>query len=327
MQIDFTVPVIDNYGDMGFALNLALNLLHEDENFTRYLYSEDESLFKNMLGDEQNNQLIYRNLSEYKNSNKYSIRCNFFAYPIEEDANVKLILNFDYLQFHRKKSTLKPGIESIHGSISSIGETKIIHIVPSVLKEWGWIVVEVDSRVCPLNQTFVGANQCVRPDHTTIIEDRHVGLPLQTYDLALFCYPSTLPTIKDILHEPGLKWKKIFYANDSFVSLKEFSKTLAQSEKLIIRGENSLVLAMALWKPFLWDVYRENFCSFLQDFIDREWVDWIETFAISKDECERSEIVKKFIEKKFEKKEFEKLSVYILGHSLTEYTKKILSDL
>lgn len=49
MQIDFTVPVIDNYGDMGSALSLALGLLEKDAELTIFFYSEDKELFNKML--------------------------------------------------------------------------------------------------------------------------------------------------------------------------------------------------------------------------------------------------------------------------------------
>ena len=44
--IDFYVSVIDNYGDMGFALNLALSLYKKYPNLTIRFFSDDENLFQ-----------------------------------------------------------------------------------------------------------------------------------------------------------------------------------------------------------------------------------------------------------------------------------------
>lgn len=134
MQIDFTVPVIDNFGDVGFALTLALGLLKQNGKLRINFYSQDESLFKKMLGVDDL-RISYRSLEDYEAAEKSVVRCNFFAYPIREHEGVRLVLNFDYFQIHSHGGTFDPGIASLHETVSHIGKTKVFHIVPSPLAE------------------------------------------------------------------------------------------------------------------------------------------------------------------------------------------------
>ena len=105
MQIDFTVPVIDNFGDMGFALSLARSMLARDASLSIRFYSEDAALFQKMLGSACPERLVYAPLNSWATSERGPIRCNFFGYRINEAELVnerypEIILNFDYLQFH-----------------------------------------------------------------------------------------------------------------------------------------------------------------------------------------------------------------------------------
>jgi hypothetical protein len=48
-KIDFTAPVIDNYGDMGFAVHLACLFVREFPTIHIRFWTEDEELFKKIL--------------------------------------------------------------------------------------------------------------------------------------------------------------------------------------------------------------------------------------------------------------------------------------
>ena len=75
--IDFTVPVIDNFGDMGVSLSLALEILSQYPNLKIRFFSEDENLFKKLIGRDHplmrswhqeyriGERLSYHTLSEY----------------------------------------------------------------------------------------------------------------------------------------------------------------------------------------------------------------------------------------------------------------------
>lgn len=139
------MPVIDNFGDMGFALSLAVSLLEKRPDLHIRFFSENRELFKKMLGENALENLGYFELSEWKNMEHSEIRLNFFGYKIrEEDAaygNPKRVLNFDYLQFHRDRGAADPGIASIHGVRYSVGSMDVTHIVPSPLAEGAGVVV------------------------------------------------------------------------------------------------------------------------------------------------------------------------------------------
>lgn len=106
MRIDFTVPVIDNFGDMGFALSLALSMTSRNPDVSVRFYSEDRELFEKMLGHENPQRIEYCALRDWKGETSSELRFNFFAYPLRENdleraKNLRKILNFDYLQFHK----------------------------------------------------------------------------------------------------------------------------------------------------------------------------------------------------------------------------------
>ncbi len=139
MQMDFTVPVIDNFGDMGFALSLAICLMQKYPDLTIHFWSEDRDLFDRMLGSESFPSLQYHKLDDWEASQHSEIRCNFFGLKINEEtlqnAFPHTILNFDYLQFHKDRGYQNPGVASLHKTTYTVGQSTVIHLVPSILEE------------------------------------------------------------------------------------------------------------------------------------------------------------------------------------------------
>ena len=98
--IDFTVPVIDNFGDMGFALSLALDMLVKYPEIHIRFWSENAELFEKLLGRKheilvnwyEKNRILER--LEYCELDAYSLsntpqspwRYNFFGYKIPLDG-------------------------------------------------------------------------------------------------------------------------------------------------------------------------------------------------------------------------------------------------
>ncbi|MFZ4461184.1 MAG: elongation factor P maturation arginine rhamnosyltransferase EarP [Patescibacteria group bacterium] len=107
MQMDFTVPIIDNFGDMGFALSLAVSMMEKHPDLTIRFWSEDEALFERMLAEKAFPRLSYHVLSDWSTSDHSEIRCNFFGLKLIESelqaTYPHMILNFDYLQFHKDR--------------------------------------------------------------------------------------------------------------------------------------------------------------------------------------------------------------------------------
>jgi hypothetical protein len=149
--VDFTVPVIDNFGDMGFALTLGISLLDRHPELRIRFFSENPELFEKMLGGNVLDRLSYFSLETWGASERSVVRFNFFGFKIREEElagneNPKVILNFDYLQFHRGTGPADPGIASLHGTEYEIGGKNIVHWVPSPLSEGGGVVVQRHSK-------------------------------------------------------------------------------------------------------------------------------------------------------------------------------------
>lgn len=165
---------------------------------------------------------------------------------------------------------------------------------------------------------------------------------MEVYDLAVFCYAPSRTAVEKALK--GSEIKAISFGNEisgikevvPFLPISQFTDVLNQSRKLIVRGENSLAIAMALGKPFLWDIYREkngahiektmDFCKFLKPFLDAEWIEQIRIFATSEDGWERMAAIQKFLSKSDGIEGFKRLSETIRQHSLTEYVTNFLSE-
>lgn len=268
LSVDFTVPVIDNFGDMGFALSLAVSLLERHARLHIRFYSENRELFGNMLGGEIPERLSYFLLDTWKDSKRSELRCNFFGLKLLENEligheNPKRILNFDYLQFHRGTGPSDPGIGSLHGTEYEIGGTSVTHIVPSPLPEGGGVVVPRFAESL---------------DRAKFLKNSGLSDELRHRKwCSVFVYPETLERVLRCTERypdwvffvsgtEGSSHENIVYL--PFLTLETHSKFLGLCDANIVRGENSLVSAMLAGKPFLWDIYREKNGAHLEKMAD-----------------------------------------------------------
>lgn len=257
--LDFTVPVIDNFGDMGFALSLAVSLLEKMPSTRVRFFSENRELFGKMVGNSKSERLEYHELSTWTEVEHSEIRLNFFGYKIHESdmdgrSFPRKVLNFDYLQFHRHGGATDPGIASIHGMRYPAGSMEVVHLVPSPLTEGGGVVVPSDTK-----------------SHSKDSYAESFGLPSEITTskwCSVFTYPKALERILEVAPEYP-EWTFLLCGNISgnlpknavsipFLSLSGYSSLLHTCDTNIVRGENSLIGAMLAGKPFLWDIYRES---------------------------------------------------------------------
>jgi hypothetical protein len=134
--IDFYVSVIDNYGDMGFAVNLALSLHEKYPNLRIRFFSDDFVLFQKFFRVSVPEWMEYTPLDVLESENPPAPSVfiyNFFdrslpktylaRFPYE-----KTIVSFSYFLLHT-------GLESLHGTIYVLesGYDTVIHFVPSLL--------------------------------------------------------------------------------------------------------------------------------------------------------------------------------------------------
>ncbi len=135
-SIDFYVSVIDNYGDMGFAVNLAETLHARYPSITFRFFSDNESLFQVFFPEQTPAWIGYYSLEALTREGApipSSLIFSFFDYKIPKKYLAqfpfpKTIVVFSYFVLHQ-------GLESLHGTKYTLenGHDTIIHFVPSLL--------------------------------------------------------------------------------------------------------------------------------------------------------------------------------------------------
>lgn len=142
--IDFYVSVIDNYGDMGFAVNLALSLHEKHPDMIIRFFSDDRGLFQKFFGEINPEWVEYRSLDTLSQENlpaPAKLICSFFDYPLPKAylakfSYPKTIVVFSYFLLHK-------GLESLHGTtyLLESGYDTVIHFVPSLLPGGGGVII------------------------------------------------------------------------------------------------------------------------------------------------------------------------------------------
>jgi hypothetical protein len=257
-KIDFTVPIIDNYGDMGFAVHLACLFMREFHTIHIRFWTEDEELFRKILPHFWEQNIHFHQLHNFETEKeKNAFRCNFFWYRITDISlsGCQTCINFDYLQFASKKT--EKAIESLHLTTYTQVGTKIVHFIPTLSQFWGGVL-----------EPLVGQNS-----NKQITESKR-------NITGIFVYPETLlrllPILSNFPEQHFLLFgitenqKQDFFKNQTtvqqnknieiipFCDLVQFEEILQTCNRCFIRGENSLMLALHKRIPFLWDIYKES---------------------------------------------------------------------
>ena len=142
--IDFYVSVIDNYGDMGFALNFAFSVHIKYPNLKIRFFSDDEVLFQEFIKGRDIAWLEYYSLDSIGGASEIvpsELICSFFDYRIPKEYLAgfpfpKTIVVFSYFLLHK-------GLESLHRTryVLESGYDTVIHFVPSLLSGGGGVIV------------------------------------------------------------------------------------------------------------------------------------------------------------------------------------------
>ncbi len=130
--LDFLVTVIDNFGDTGFALDLAESVLSERPDWNVRFFSDDRGLFDRLTDGRTHTKVSYFELSEYENSEPSASVISFFDRRLPEARFAKFphpkkILQLSYLRFD-------PGVPSMNGTRYRLGNDEVVHLVPSPLE-------------------------------------------------------------------------------------------------------------------------------------------------------------------------------------------------
>lgn len=343
MQFDFYVKVIDNYGDVGFALSLAFSLYEKVKELKINFYCSDSNVCELLLWNQQYHFLKIKKLDKLYNAEKFewenvipsSYIFNFFKNPLPIDYLrsynfSKTIINFDYLtfdwwfvDFHLQDHYQS---DSLH---------KIIHYVPWCVGLMGWVIVSQSKNSNDLSDLSSLVDIVNKP-----------SISIFTYEKSIAPLLSYLDSYQGMLYVCGYKSQQTFknfespyLVNVPFLHIQEYGSLLAGCDINFVRWENSVIESLVHGKPTIWDIYKEendyhleklaHYLNFVEKFFDntdlfQNYKDLIINFNTNIDFTENFEILVKDI-KSYEIV-FKKISEHIKNsYDLTEKIQKILN--
>lgn len=259
MKIDFLTTIIDNYGDAGFAFNLALALSSQKPDVKIRFFCDNKELFLKLKWNLITQNIEYFDLKEFDKLTPSTTLFNFFDRKINFEFlhsftfPIKLI-NFTYFLMHI-------WVRSLHNTHYVSKNVSVTHYIPSILDEGWWVIIHPE--IEKYHQFFKNSD---------IVSERKKEFPWYPEEfyykkwISLFCYSDTF---KDIASSIENDLNNIYFifdhektaeniVNMPFLDILSYQKFLFLCDKNIVRGENSLVAAILAGRPFLWDIYKEH---------------------------------------------------------------------
>ena len=143
LMLDIYADVIDNYGDMAFAINL-IEKIHADTDTLIRLFSNDRILFKTFSQNFSKPELVtYQELSDIESFSPAKIIINLFDkklnYSFYEKYDFPIeIVSISYFLLHEQSNDLKPSVASLHNTLIYTSKNlNIRYCIVSLLKETG----------------------------------------------------------------------------------------------------------------------------------------------------------------------------------------------
>lgn len=270
--LDFLVTAVDNFGDTGFALDLAESVLSERPDWNVRFFSDDRALFDRLSAGRPHPRVTYFELSDYENSKPSRGIVSFFDRKLPEAHFSKFpfpkkILQLSYLRFD-------PDVRSMNGTRYRIGDNEVVHLVPSPLETGAGIVVGKTGTDAEWEVPVPGFEIFWRKSEAPCGSEKFRMSGGGTLEIgsknpepgtvaSAFYYPATLPRLALIREaEPNLRFAEFGNADAEiplpFVRFDEYASILGNFDANVVRGENSAIKAMLAGKPFLWDFYKES---------------------------------------------------------------------
>lgn len=278
-SIDFYVPIIDNYWDIWFALNLALIMVWKNPKLKVRFFNDNQELFDKMIGNNKNN-IQFLNLSNLNNQIPTKTIFTFFDYKLSNDylkkwESWKTIIQFWYFLLHK-------WIENLNNTSYEIDWNNFIHFIPSLRKNTGWIIInKIKDKRLKTKEKYL--NYINEKYNLKISKNL-----LNKKWISIFVYKDTSDELIKIIEERKNEvffvfdcWIKIDYTKNiifmPFLELLDYNDFLSICDCNIVRWENSLCTSLSYWKPTLWDIYKEDneahnekINDFL-DFLNSKW--------------------------------------------------------
>ena len=285
--LDFLVTAIDNFGDTGFALDLAESVLFERPDWDVRFFSDDRGLFDRLTAGRPHPNVVYFELSEYESFEPSESVVSFFDRKLPEAHFAKFpkskkIVQLSYLRFDTD-------VGSMNGTRYRIGNDEVVHLVPSPLSGGAGIVVGrsgsgTNHRVpVPGFEIFwrkseapCGSEKFRTPGSGTPETEPKNRNPAAETVVSAFYYPTTLPRLALVREAgPGIRFAEFGNPNAEiplpFARFDEYATMLGNFSANVVRGENSAIKAILAGKPFLWDFYKESNGAHVEkiaDFLD-----------------------------------------------------------
>ncbi|NDK19308.1 elongation factor P maturation arginine rhamnosyltransferase EarP [Candidatus Gracilibacteria bacterium] len=348
-SIDFYVSVIDNYGDMGFAVNFALSLHKKYPNLTIRFFSDDKNLFQKFLGENSPEWVKYLPLEILGQPNPPSpseLICSFFDYPLQKAylsgfPYHKTIVSFSYFLLHNE-------LESLHKTtyILESGYDTIIHFIPSLLSGGGGVIINPE-----IERRKEGFSKLSKMEAR---EKFIKGQTLEIYTkkwISVFVYEKTLKNLLEEISKTSENTVFFLFGGDfsetdimrenivwmPFLSLEDYGVFQSLCDANIVRGENSLCQGLISGKPILWDIYKESngahtdkiedYLAFLtKQFPNADWEEYSHIMREFNDSSSQKQVFSDFISKYSEYTEvFGGISEYVKNEcNLVEKLEEIL---
>ena len=253
--VDFLVPIIDNFWDLWFALELAIDLYLNNPNIQVRLWSENCELFTKMLGDiTKYPSISYHSLCDFDIHNDDCSIITFFGYKISGQPKVlRRVWQCDYLQFWGTNgSPSEILLRSFDGTQYRDGNLEYIHRVPAISEYGAWIVHRKNTDTASLAVQQVNITNTRKHQATVFVYD-HTFVKL----IPVF---HDFPNWEFIILGRENEWEQLpsNCTRSPFIPLTEMLTLYQWADLNIVRGENTLVTAIFAGKPWLWDIYREN---------------------------------------------------------------------
>lgn len=275
---DIYCDIIDNYGDIAFAIKVINTYFFEKKENNFRFFSNNKPLFeifsKNLLDWIE---IEYFDISEIKKSIPSQKIFNLFERKIDYaflesfDFEIHLI-NFSYFSLETYSSKFSPWIQDFHGKISQHKNLKVENFAVSLLPNTGWVFPEWNY----YSEIFIRE-----------YFEKNYRLPKNKKYISIFCYPKTLQKLQEQkifenIWENVLIcsfWTQIWTSENffefPFLNMKEYFSFLHYCTFNIVRGENSIISALQRHNiPFYYDIYKEknwahiakihDFCEYLK---------------------------------------------------------------
>jgi hypothetical protein len=193
--LDFLVTCVDNYGDIGFALDLAESILFARPDWNVRFFSDNSETFDRLTDARPHPGVSYGELSQYETIEPSEFIVSFFDRKLPEahfarHAKAKKILSLSCLRFDTDIPG-RNGVGSMNGVRYKIGADEVVHLVPSPLAEGAGVTITD----CTGSHGILTSLQKPKNGRRFLEGVRSRENPC----VSVFCYPETALKIEKIM--------------------------------------------------------------------------------------------------------------------------------